>query len=257
MKKILVVDDEKLARDRVVRMLGGYFSKHPHEHQIEIAKNGFEAIQKFKEFGADIAFLDVQMPELSGFDVLNHLENKDFQLVFQTAYEEYAIQAFEQAAVDYLLKPFSEDRFEKTMNRLMRDGFTEEKKKSQAIFQQKNIEFTKIVSKKNGVVTVLSTRDISQFYSLDHYTFCKSNGKEFLIDVSIEQLSMKLNQSNFFRIHRNCIVNLNEIEKVGPSPENIVKLRDGESPVVARSRRKELLQKLSLGCTLDMPNDAT
>lgn len=242
-KKVLIVDDESIARDRLSRFLNetGIF-------QIQEAEHGLAAIELISEFKPDIIFLDIQMPGLTGFDVLQQIELRNFQIIFQTAYDEYAVQAFEESACDYLLKPFSKERFEKAMTKAL--NLHEQQGNLRALeekLHQNNQFLDKISFKQGGVLKIISLNEIACFISQDHCTNIYTiNGKEHIINLSIAYLSDHLNPDHFMQCHRSSIVAITQIKAIGGTQDSVIELKNGMKIPLSRSNRSLVINQFSL-----------
>jgi two-component system LytT family response regulator len=235
--RALIVDDEKLARDR----LRAFLEKRPEDVLVLEAKNGLEALEKLKSEPVDVLFLDIQMPGLSGMEVLAQLEKRAFQLIFQTAFDEFAIRAFEANACDYLLKPFSAERFASAFERAL------ERKEKAANWQKLEEElrkrdgFLQKIGAKAGAKTVLvPVSEVIAFVSEDHYTTMLTADKEYLIDLSLSHLEERLDPERFQRLHRNSIVAMDRILAVQGGENMQVEVEGGRHLPVSRNNRKKL-----------------
>ena len=212
--KSIVIDDE-LARQRLINLLA------PYDDRIEIigeAGNGNQAIEMINRLQPDLIFLDIQMPEKSGFDILKELHHQPL-IIYCTAHDEYALLAFETASIDYLLKPIKKERLEKTIEKL------EFIKRESNLCQLEDIlakqfntitkkEFSSIPVKLGNRVAFVAIEDITHFKAEDKYVSINNNeGKEFIIDHSLNYLEQKLDD-NFLRVHRSCIVNTIYIKEI-------------------------------------------
>ncbi len=242
-KKILIVDDEQIARQRLTRFLNETAA-----FQIQEAENGLAAIEKIEQFKPDIVFLDIQMPGLTGFDVLQQIESRTFQIIFQTAYDEYALQAFEESACDYLLKPFTKERFDKALNKaLAMQGQQETLSLLESNLKKDQRFLNKVTFKQGGKLKILSIERVSSFVSQDHYTCAQTlEGIEHIVDFSIAYLVKHLNPDHFVRCHRNGIVAIEQIKSVGDTNQSQIELKNGGVLQLSRSNRTLVLQKLKL-----------
>ncbi|WP_353779667.1 response regulator [Winogradskyella sp. 3972H.M.0a.05] len=197
--KIIVVDDERLTRERIVSLLSNY-------NKFEVVKeasNGVEAVNYIKTYKPDIIFLDIKMPKLNGFEVLQRVKKSDFKfLVFITAFDNFALKAFENEALDYLLKPFDRKRFRVLMERI-----------------ERNIELLNtpeekilIVKEKNELFR-LKIKDIVYIKAENNYVSLVLNDGLFKKRISIKNISEKLDE-NFLRVHRSYIINKDKIQKM-------------------------------------------
>lgn len=209
----LIIDDEKPARSRLVRLL----SKYEIFNIIGEAESGVEGKQKIDELKPDLVFLDIQMPGLNGFEMLKQIKHKP-KIIFTTAYEEYAIKAFEENSVDYLLKPVEEERLEKSVQKLKDANI---KKMDEAVvmkiingLQSDKKTATSIPVKKGDRIFIIKLSDIVFLEAKEKYVFVNTNdNQEHLIDFSLTNLEDKL-PADFIRIHRSYIINKNYIKEV-------------------------------------------
>ncbi len=245
MIKILVVDDEVLARQKVLRYL--HESSKIGEFSIYEAQNGLEAVEKIQAITPDLVFLDIQMPGFNGFEVLQNCGNNNFKIIFQTAYDEYAVKAFDINACDYLLKPYTLERFQVALSKALNAGQYESKNKaleSNLIHDKKFLN--KLSVKKGSAWVIVETQTIHYFISKDHYTLFYSNQSEHITHLSLDKLEKQLNPEEFMRIHRNNIVKISAIKKVQSGENMIVELTDGTLLPVSRQNRSTLKNKLSI-----------
>ncbi|HTA25268.1 MAG TPA: LytTR family transcriptional regulator DNA-binding domain-containing protein [Terriglobales bacterium] len=235
-KKIraVIVDDEELAR----QMLREFLSAH---QEIEIAAecaNGFEAVKAVTELKPDLIFLDIQMPKLDGFEVLE-LIGTDRAVVFVTAYDEYAIRAFDIHAVDYLLKPFGAERFETALQRARQrlGGKLPPPTELSSSARPASQPLERIVVRDGTRVFIIPIAKLDYAEAQDDYVALVSEGKKHLKQQTISSLEGILDPSRFLRIHRSYIVNLEKVTKVEPySKDNyMVVLSNGTQLPVSRS----------------------
>ena len=212
--KALIVDDEELARKLLREML----TSHPEIHIAAECGNGMEAVKAAAEHKPDLLFLDVQMPKLTGFDVLELIEREGVAVIFVTAYDQYAMKAFDVHAVDYLLKPFSRERFEAALERATAQG----PKKSVAAAELATAarpagQFAERLVVKDGTkVTLIPMAKLDYAEALDDYVSLVSEGKKHLKQQTISGLEMALDPDLFVRIHRSYIVNLERVARIEP-----------------------------------------
>lgn len=240
-KKILVVDDEKIARDRMVRFLNTYHEKL----DINEAANGPEAIRAIQDNKPDVVFLDIQMPEMSGFDVLHHLQDRNFQVIFQTAFDEFAIKAFEVNACDYLLKPYPEEKLHAALQKALSAQSQHAKLIQLEQHLKKSETFLKTLITKKGTQTrIINLDDVDYFKSEDHYTFAVVGNSEHIVDLSLNLLEEKLDPDTFVRCHRNCIVKKLLIDRIGGTDDSTLLLKTGVQLPISRENRKKLLKQI-------------
>jgi len=242
--KILIVDDEDLARQKIKR----YARELEPLVFIEESANGLEAIAAVKEFRPQIVFLDIQMPGLNGFEVLDHFGERTFAIIFQTAFDEFAIKAFEENACDYLLKPFTRERFAKAFDRARRTSLPSRGENGlQNTLTAARRFLDKLCVDDRGVRILIDVDTIDAFVSRDHYTCLHSGGKEYLIDLSLQKLEERLDPESFSRIHRATIVRVAAIRAMTKGDEPEVKLHCGLTLAVSRRCRGSLIERLKVG----------
>jgi DNA-binding LytR/AlgR family response regulator len=245
---VYVVEDEQPALKRLLGML-----RNINHLQISgYSESGLKAIEEIERLKPDIVFLDVHLSDISGIDILPLINHKP-QLIFATAFDSYAVQAFEIQAVDYLLKPFSEKRLrdavEKALSRLqsVTGGFNEIKQLLTQ-WQPQNDFLERIPSKIGDKIYILNEDDIIYFASEEKYLFANLFEKKYLINFTLEQLELRLNPEKFFRIHRSIIVNLNYISTIealfSGSYSAAVKDKKNTKLNVSRLAGKRLKEKL-------------
>lgn len=241
--RILIVDDEPLARQRIRR----YLSKHG-SYEVSEAETGLEAVEKICSFRPEVLFLDIEMPGLTGFEVLAQLKERPFHIVFQTAYDEFAIRAFEEHAADYLLKPFTEERFRRAMDLVLtRVGNEERLKALEAAMREREGHLRRLSVRQGSRLRIVDDTEIVCFVSRDHCTCVYlADGREAISDLSLANLEGRLDRERFRSLHRNNIVNIDEIRGVEPADGSRmqVELSNGMKVGVSRRHRQVLRQLL-------------
>ncbi len=233
MQKVIIIDDEAAGR----MLIRQYLEAYPALIVVGEANNGVDAVRLINEFKPDLIFLDVQMPGLTGFDVLKHIDEIP-QLIFSTAYDQYALQAFEVHAVDYLLKPYTRDRFAQAIQRVT-DGRQSNLQKIQPLAESllTTADFPEkiLVQTGNRLVTV-AVADILRIEAEgDYATLVTATGKH-LSNYGISALEAKLNPKHFLRVHRSDIINLNFVREIQKYPSSYdVILQNGDVVRVSRS----------------------
>jgi DNA-binding LytR/AlgR family response regulator len=245
--RVLIVDDEPLARESLVRMLEG-------ETGVEIvgqAANGLEALERIAETVPDAIFLDIEMPGLNGFEVLGSLAKPPL-VVFATAYDQYAIKAFEANAIDYLLKPIQPDRVSKSVARL-RDLLGSEHSLSTDIVHKLLSELRpsgprRIAVKRGDRIVLVSPREIVHISAEDKMVFVQTTNQRYGVDKTVTEMEECLEKSGFFRINRGDLVNLEHVRELMPwfSGAWRVKLSTGTELDVSRDRARQLKRLLQL-----------
>lgn len=255
--RTLIVDDEPLAR-RNLRVL---LEKDPQIEILDECRNGREAVKAINTLSPDLIFLDIQMPEMDGFDVLERVGPEHIQaIIFVTAFDQYALKAFDVHALDYLLKPFDDERFTHALQRaksqiearqmnkltqrllaLLDERATE---RSDAL-QQKNY-LTRLMIKASGRVMLLKVEDIDFIEADGNYAKLHVGRKSHLLREKMHDLEGRLDPAKFVRIHRSIIVNLDRIKEMHPhfNGDYIVVLEDGRKLRLSRTRRENLDARL-------------
>jgi two-component system LytT family response regulator len=216
MKRIrtIIIDDEKLARS-VIR---NYLKDNPDIEIIDECSNGFEGIKKINVLKPELIFLDIQMPKISGFEMLELIE-KPPVIIFTTAFDQFALKAFEVNAADYLLKPFSQDRFKeglsKALLRLRDKSDTSEVIKSLIIQNELKAEFLeRIVIKDGPRIAVVQIEDVQYLEAQDDYVMVYTRDGKFLKQKTMKYFEEHLNPRDFVRIHRTYIAPVKRIKKI-------------------------------------------
>lgn len=214
MKKVLIADDEKAGRT----LIKEYLEDYPDLVLIAEVNNGVDAITEINRFKPDYVFLDIQMPGKTGFEVLNHLEEIP-KIIFSTAYDEYALKAFEVHAVDYLLKPYTKERFKIAVERL---GTENDKlgALAQSIFMEETSYPNRVLVHFNKKLITIKCEDIIWIEAYGDYSKIHTLDQVYLSNFGISDLEQKLNPKMFLRVHRSSMINLDrvrELNKYGKS----------------------------------------
>jgi two-component system, LytTR family, response regulator len=248
--RVLIVDDEPLARERITGMLKG-------DSDIEIigtCANGRDAVSAIQKQSPDLVFLDIQMPEMDGFEVLQKIPPESMPLViFVTAYDKYALRAFEVFALDYLLKPFDRERFQKALTRVKSEVFH----RSESDFQQQVLalledlkirpqSLTRMAVKSGGRIFFLRADEIDWVEAEGNYVRLHVGKESYLLRETIGALEEQLDRRKFLRIHRSTIVNIDRIQELQPwfHGEFRVILRNGTALMLSRTHREKLQELL-------------
>lgn len=244
--KILIVDDEPLARERIREML----KSEQESNAVFEAGNGGEAVEIINSNAPDVVFLDIQMPDMNGFQVLKALDEKQFSripaIVFVTAYDQYALQAFEFHAIDYLLKPFDRERFAETF-RLIKERV---KEKSGEKYTRRIVNLLEkmdaapeylewITLKKDERIMLFRVDDIHWIEAQGNYALLKFKDSSQLLRETMDNLEAQLNPRMFIRIHRSTIVNIHQIKElqVWARGEYRVVMKGGKMLTLSRNYR--------------------
>ncbi|HKQ05942.1 MAG TPA: LytTR family DNA-binding domain-containing protein [Blastocatellia bacterium] len=245
MIRTLIVDDEPLARRRIRRML----ARHADVEVIGECANGSEAVAAIREQQPALVFLDVQMPEADGFAVLERIAANEAPLIiFVTAYDQYAVRAFEVHALDYLLKPFDRRRFDNALQRAKsrltsdRSDVTERTLALLEALRAQQSHLERMVIKAGGRAFFLKTEEIDWIEAEGKYVRLHVGRESHLVREAISQIEAQLDPKRFMRIHRSTIVNLDRVRELQPWFHNDYRviLRDGTELMLSRSCRKRL-----------------
>jgi two-component system LytT family response regulator len=249
--RTIIVDDVDLARERVKILLD--------DPEIEIvgeAANGREAIEAINDLQPDLVFLDVQMPQIGGFDVIETIGvEKMPAVIFVTAYDEFALRAFEINAVDYLLKPFNEERLKKAVLRAKREIRREEpaseiENRLRRLLKEVKTEpkyLKRIPVKSSHGTTLVLTEEIDWISAAGHYLELHAGRETHLIRERLSQIEQRLDPETFVRIHRSIIVNLARIKSLHPlfNGDHLIILQNGQQLNLSRTYHEKLMQLLS------------
>jgi len=241
MERVLVVDDEPLGRRAVVRQLAAVMP----QSEIREARDGFEAIELVASFAPSLVFLDVEMPELTGLDVLRQLPEPRPKVVFVTAYQEFALQAFEHDACDYLVKPFTAERFAAAVNRACAELDADRRLRAlEHSLAKSGAWMTRLALRLGPRVDVIDLATVSCLVSRGHYTYVWSEGREYITELTLVHLEERLDPATFLRVHRSALVNDTMIVRIHEGPSPSVELRDGQRVPLSRRNRAAVLARL-------------
>ncbi|MGI9105016.1 MAG: LytR/AlgR family response regulator transcription factor [Pyrinomonadaceae bacterium] len=245
--RALVVDDEPLARERIKRFLTG-------ERDLELVgecADGREAVAAIQTLQPDLVFLDIQIPELDGFGVLEAVGISEMPaVIFVTAYDRYALQAFDVNALDYLLKPYNRERFRKAVERaraqLSNGAKGELNERLLSLLENLQTEqrhLERLMIKSSGRVFFLRTAEIDWIEAEGNYLRLHVGKEAHLLRETMNRLASKLDPDKFLRIHRSTLVNIERIKELQPlfSGDYVVILRDGKQLTLSRSYRDKML----------------
>ena len=252
MKKLrtVIVDDEPLARERLASLLSA-------EQDIEIVRqcrDGEEAVDAIDQLSPDLVFLDVQMPALNGFEVIEAVGPEKMPLViFVTAYDQHALRAFQVRALDYLLKPFDQERFQEALQRarahIQRDETGDLGRRLLALVKDLRRDQPKtdrLVVKSGGRLFFLRTDEIDWIEAAGNYVRLHVGTASHLLRETMNSIEARLDPEKFFRIHRSRIVNMERIQEMQPwlNGEYAVVLRNGTRVTLSRGYREKLQERL-------------
>lgn len=241
MIKTLIIDDEPLAASIVQEFLSDF----PQIELIGICQNGFQGLKAIHEHAPDLIFLDVQMPKITGFEMLELLEEPP-AVIFTTAFDQYALKAFDAMAIDYLLKPFSQKRFTQAIEKFLaqQGGKEQSFKKLNELAEKRN----RLVVRVKNEIKIIPTHEVSFFEAEDDYIAIHTSSGRYLKKMTMKSLEDALDPLKFARVHRSYLINLAEIAKIEPyERENYLAiLRGGEKVPVSKMGYSRLRQVLGL-----------
>jgi len=238
----LIVDDEALARQKLFLLL----EKDPAFRIVGLCASAEEAIRALRTFRPALMFLDIQMPDESGFAVVNSLDSDVRpRIIFTTAYDNYAMQAFDAQALDYLLKPFDEERFLRAVKRAKNEIYSEMAQRALPAGGEPvngRHRTDRFIVKSEGRILFFTTEEIDWIEAASNYVKLYSNGKGYMVRHTMNDMERKLDPRQFLRIHRSIIVNVQKIRGVQPcnSGEFIVSLLSGKELPSSRGYRQNL-----------------
>jgi DNA-binding LytR/AlgR family response regulator len=251
--RAIIADDEPRARQFLAHLL----AEHPEIEILGAARGGSEALQMISDHSPDVAFLDIQMPDLSGLEVARHLRGRKAPVVvFVTAYDRHAIEAFELAALDYVLKPLRRDRLAEAVRRvvhevrdLRRSPARQEAAVRQVLSHQESrgrLEpLRRLPVRHRREVRLLDLDQVSRIVSRDRLVLACAEGREFLVDYTLQELEARLPEGRFVRAHRAALVNLDAVESYGGEDGVLVlRLKDGTKVEASERRAADVRRRL-------------
>lgn len=247
MKRVLIIDDEPLARMVVLEYLQAF------NDQIEVLQecnDGFEGLKAIQQHQPDLIFLDVQMPKINGFEMLELVENPP-SVIFTTAFDEYAIKAFETHAVDYLMKPFSKERFNKAVEKFLAQTPAQAKKLAENLLDttsQSPAQHERIVVKTGTKVKIIPVADVEYLEADDDYVSVHTKDGSYLKNKTMSFFEQTLDGSQFVRVHRSYIIKIQDITRIDPYEKDahIAILKSGAKIPVSKTGYAKLKQVLGI-----------
>ncbi len=244
--KAILIDDEPLARTIVKE----YLLSYPEIEVVQECNDGFEGIKAIQQYQPDLVFLDIQMPKINGFEMLELIDQPP-AIIFTTAFEEYAMKAFESQAIDYLLKPFSRDRFDKALQKWLQQNKQEKYDETQKLINTPGLipgQQTRVVVKDNGRIKIIPTSQIRYLEAADDYVKIHTAEGIFLKNKTMGYFEETLATQNFIRIHRSYIINIQLITRIDPyeKENHLAILSIGVKLPVSKSGYLKLKQVLGI-----------
>lgn len=247
MIKVLIIDDEPLARSIVKE----YLQDHTQIEVLEECRDGFEGVKAILQHQPELIFLDIQMPKINGFEMLELIDQPP-SVIFTTAFDEYAIRAFEAHAIDYLLKPFNKERFDKALQKWL----AQRANNSGALFApallemaaQTPLQHSRIVVKNNGNIKIIPVHDIAYLEAADDYVKIHTASGTHLKNKTMQYFEQLLDARQFVRTHRSYIVNIQQVTRLDPYEKEsyIAVLHTGVKVPVSKTGYLKLKQVLGL-----------
>jgi two-component system LytT family response regulator len=249
--RVVIADDEPRARQFLEKLLG----EHDGVEVVGAARNGAEALAMIARTRPDVAMLDIHMPDISGLEVARHLKGDDAPIVvFVTAYDQHAVEAFEIAALDYVLKPIRRERLAETVKRVQAEAASGGRRGNAAAvrealasepLQQSSPPLNRLPVRHRREVRLLDLADVPLVVSRDRLVLARSDGKEYLVDYTLQELESRLPAGQFVRVHRGALVNVNAIESYGAEDGVLVlRLKDGTRVEASERRAAEVRRRL-------------
>jgi two-component system, LytTR family, response regulator len=246
MSKVIIIDDEPLARSIVKE----YLQKHPQLELVQECNDGFEGLKAINQHKPDLIFLDIQMPKISGFELLELIEEPP-AVIFTTAFDEYAIKAFEAHAVDYLLKPFNQQRFDKAIDKWTEQNPASVQASTKDLLETASLspsQNQRIVIKDGSRIKIIPVHDVFYLEAADDYVKVHTKDGYFLKNKTMNHFEQTLDGKQFVRSHRSYIVNVQQITRIDPyeKDNHVAVLRSGAKVPVSRNGYGKLRQVLGL-----------
>lgn len=241
--KAIIIDDEPLARSLVKEYLQAY----KNIELVEECNDGFEGVKAIQQHNPDIIFLDIQMPKINGFEMLELIDNPP-HIIFTTAFEEYAVKAFDTHALDYLLKPFSKDRFDKCIQKLSQQKASLQTEALLETAAQSPVQNNRIVVKDGGKIKIIPVGQVQYLEAADDYVKIYVSEGCFLKKKTMQYFEQLLQLHQFVRIHRSFIINTQLITRIDPCEKesHLVLLTSGAKLPVSKAGYLKLKEMLGI-----------
>jgi two-component system LytT family response regulator len=244
--KVIIIDDEPLARSVVKEYLG----KHDELELVQECGDGFEGLKGIQQHQPDLIFLDIQMPKISGFEMLELIDQPP-AVIFTTAFDEFAIKAFEAHAIDYLLKPFNQERFDKAISKWKEQNANAAEKATQDLLESASMspsQNQRIVVKNGSKIKIIPVSDVFYLEAADDYVKIHCSEGYFLKNKTMNHFEQAMDRTQFVRCHRSYIVNVQQITRIDPYEKDahVAVLRSGAKVPVSRNGYVKLREVLGL-----------
>jgi two-component system, LytTR family, response regulator len=246
MIRCVLIDDESNSLEVMEWLLKKYCPQVHIEAMCQAATEGIEAINKYKP---DLVFLDIEMPHMNGFDMLEQFDKLSFDVVFCTAYDQFAIKAFKYSALNYLLKPIDPEDLKETIRRVEEKKAIPAKEQIDLLLQHLRQTTTPAVQRvaltTNDGMLFVSTADILYCEAESNYTTVVLKSKKILVSKTLKEIDEALSGPDFYRIHHSFLINLNHVQKFVRGDGGYVMMNDGKSVSISRSKRQEFMDMFS------------
>lgn len=242
MIKTIIIDDEPLAAGIVREFLAEF----PQFQVLEVCQDGFQGLKAIQHHQPDLIFLDVQMPKITGFEMLELIDSPP-AVIFTTAFDQYAVKAFDAMAIDYLLKPFSQERFSKAIEKYLAQANEPQLEEREGLNQLAEKSNRLVVRVKNEI-KIIPVHEVTFFEAEDDYISIHTSGGKYLKKMTMKSLEEAMEPGKFARVHRSFMVNLNQITQIEPYERDsyMLKMRDGTQVPVSKTGYSRLRQVLGL-----------
>jgi two-component system, LytTR family, response regulator len=245
MRTALICEDEPLARET----LRDFCAAHDNLQLVGEAADGAQALKLIRTLSPQVVFMDIQMPERTGLEVVRELQGHQPwpAIIFTTAYDQHAVTAFELHAVDYLLKPFSQERFDRAVQRVLDEGAAPAGVAEHALAAPAGGPLQRLLVRDRGQIFPLPTAEIEYLKSDSKYTLIAARGSSYFVRLPLAEIEPRLDPARFMRVHRNAIVNLDFVQSMKPDEQSQLELlmRDG-SRLLANREASKLLRDQSV-----------
>lgn len=244
MHKTILVDDEPLSRE----IIKSYLKKYPQFTVAQECDDGFEGLKAIQQHKPDLVFLDIQMPKINGFEMLELVE-EPIAVIFVTAFDEYAIKAFETSAIDYLLKPFSEERFKRAIDKFLdKQNSTDSTRKVLDALAASPQQQSRIVVKTGTKVKIIPVHEIHYLEADDDYVRIVTEEGHFLKNKTMSFYEQILDPSQFVRVHRSYILQIKHITRIDPyqKESHLAILKSGKQIPVSKAGYLKLKEVLGI-----------
>jgi len=244
-QRVLICEDEPLARETLRDFIAG----RPELLLVGEASDGVQALKLIRALAPDLVFMDIQMPEMTGLEVVRQLDELP-AIVFTTAYDQHAVTAFELNAVDYLLKPFSRDRFDLAVQRVLEEAPAAREATEQALATPRSGParyLERMLVRDRGQIFPLAAADIEYLKSDAKYTMLSARGSTYYVRIPLTEIEPRLDPARFMRVHRNAIINLDFVASMKPDEQSQLEIhmRDG-SKLLANREASRVLRDMSV-----------